>query len=165
MIPGQALMVSSGYIYGFWGGMLISWTGLVAGGQMAFFLARWFGRPFAERWVTPAKLARWDGMARGKGVSFFAASLVLPVFPNDAMCYVAGLGKISPRCFLFANMLGRGIACLLASLVGAYGSRIPAWGWTTGAVLALGIGIFWFAAKRQRPDAHPAHKEDGCVPA
>src|ERR1051326_8083949 len=48
-IPGQALMVASGYIYGFTGGILITWISLVVGGQAAFWLARHYGRPFAEK--------------------------------------------------------------------------------------------------------------------
>src|SRR5215510_6454947 len=55
-IPGQALMVASGYIYGFAGGMIITWTSLVVGGQAAFWLARRYGRPFAEKWISPAVL-------------------------------------------------------------------------------------------------------------
>ena len=42
-IPGQALMVASGYIYGFTGGILITWVSLVLGGQLAFWLARRYG--------------------------------------------------------------------------------------------------------------------------
>ena len=111
-IPGQALMVACSYLYGFWGGLLITWTSLVAGGYVAFLFARRYGRPFAEHWVSSDMLSHWDKAALGQGIIFFAVSLVLPVFPNDAMCYVAGLGKISRRRFLIANMLGRGMACL-----------------------------------------------------
>src|SRR5262245_58161410 len=42
-IPGQALMVASGYIYGFGGGILLTWISLVIGGQAAFWLARHYG--------------------------------------------------------------------------------------------------------------------------
>lgn len=105
-IPGQALMVACGYVYGFGPGFLISWFGLFAGGQMAFALARRYGRPFAERWIAPHILSKWDKAAAGQGVGFFALSLVLPVFPNDAMCYVAGLGKSSPAASLSPTVLG-----------------------------------------------------------
>src|SRR5262245_29461727 len=59
-IPGQALMVASGYIYGFGGGILITWVSLVLGGQIAFWLARRYGRPFAEKFIAPHILDRWD---------------------------------------------------------------------------------------------------------
>ena len=82
-IPGQALMVASGYIYGFTGGMLITWISLVIGGQAAFWLARHSGRRFAEKWISPAILDRWDKNAGDQGIGFFAITLVLPLFPND----------------------------------------------------------------------------------
>jgi len=125
-IPGQALMIASGYIYGFSGGILITWASLVLGGQMAFWLARHYGRPFAEKWISPSTLNRWDKSAAGQGVGFYIVTLVMPFFPNDAMCYVAGLGNMSPRRFLGANIMGRGIASLLTVIVGAFSEQIPA---------------------------------------
>lgn len=147
-IPGQALMITCAYLYGFWGGMFLSWFSLVVGGEAAFLLARRFGRPFAERWISPEILAKWDKTAADQGVGFFAISFVLPIFPNDAMCYVGGLSKITPRRFLLANMLGRGIACLLASFVGAFGSQIPMWGWALGIAIVLVGCTGWFINKR-----------------
>jgi len=148
-IPGQALMVASGYIYGFTGGMLITWISLVIGGQAAFWLARHSGRRFAEKWISPAILDRWDKNAGDQGIGFFAITLVLPLFPNDAMCYVAGLGKITSRRFLIANILGRGLASFITVLIGAYGSRIPVAVWVSMAVL-IGLGLICWQIARNR---------------
>lgn len=147
-IPGQALMVASGYVYGFGGGMLITWASLVAGGQMAFWLARRFGRPFAEKWISSSTLNRWDRSAAGQGIPFYIITLVMPFFPNDAMCYVAGLGHMSNRRFLIANTLGRGIASLLTVIIGAFSEQIPGLIWiaVVGFVI-LGI-VGWIAARR-----------------
>ena len=147
-IPGQALMVSSGYIYGFTGGILITWISLVVGGQAAFWLARRYGRPFAEKWVSASVLDRWDKSAAGQGIGFYIISLVLPLFPNDAMCYVAGLGSMSFRRFLTANILGRGIASFLTVVIGAYSEQIPGLLWMAviGFIL-MGI-VGWLAIRR-----------------
>jgi len=147
-IPGQGLMVASGYIYGFSGGILITWISLVLGGQMAFWLARRYGRPFAEKWISPEILNRWDKSAAGQGVPFYIVTLVMPFFPNDAMCYVAGLGNMTHRRFLVANTLGRGIASLLTVVVGAFSEKIPGLVWI--AVIGfVFLGIFgWIAARR-----------------
>jgi len=142
-IPGQALMVACGYLYGFWGGFLLSWFSLVVGGEMAFVLARRYGRRFAERWVSPQVLSRWDKTAQGQGIGFFTVSLVLPLIPNDAMCYVAGLGKISRPRFVTANLLGRGIACVLTSAAGAFGGTIPWQIWVVLLTAFLLIGLGW----------------------
>jgi len=147
-IPGQALMVSSGYIYGFTGGILITWISLVIGGQAAFWLARRYGRPFAEKWVSAPTLDRWDRSAAGQGIGFYVVTLVMPFFPNDAMCYVAGLGNMTFRRFLAANIIGRGIASFLTVVVGAYSDQIPGLLWMAIiAFIVLGI-IGWFVARQ-----------------
>lgn len=150
-IPGQALMISSGIIYGFFGGFLLTWTSLVLGGQIAFWLSRKFGRPFAEKWIAAETLTRWDKSAAGQGMAFYVITLVMPFVPNDAMCYVAGLGSMSSKRFLLANMLGRGIATLLTVTVGAYVNQIPAliWVFLVGFVV-LGIAGWVFAKHMQR---------------
>ena len=147
-IPGQALMVASGYVYGFSGGILITWVSLVLGGQMAFWLARRYGRPFAEKWISPSILDRWNKSAAGQGIGFYVITLVMPFFPNDAMCYVAGLGHMSHRRFLIANALGRGIASVLTVIVGAFADQIPSLIWIAViAFVVLGI-LGWLAARR-----------------
>jgi len=153
-IPGQALMVACGYLYGFWGGFLLSWLSLVVGGEAAFVLARRYGRSFADKWISPDVLARWDKAADGQGIGFYTLALVLPLVPNDAMCYVAGLGKISHRRFSIANLLGRGMACVVTSWIGAFGAHAPTYVWIALIVIAAGVAA-WFIYKKAGsfPDA------------
>ena len=150
-IPGQALMVACGYLYGFWGGFLLSWLSLVAGGEAAFVLARKYGRSFAEKWIAQDVLARWDQTAQGQGIGFFAITLLMPLVPNDAMCYVAGLGRISRQRFFIANMLGRGMACAITSAAGAFGGNISWQGWVVLIVLFVFIGLAWYIARSRKP--------------
>lgn len=146
-IPGQALMVACGYLYGFWGGFLLSWLSLVAGGEIAYVLARRCGRPFAERWIAPEILSRWDRSAKGQGVGFFSIMLVMPLVPNDAICYVAGLGTISHRRFTLANLIGRGLACALTSAAGAFGGSISWQGWAAIIAAFVIVGVAWHFKK------------------
>jgi uncharacterized membrane protein YdjX (TVP38/TMEM64 family) len=149
-IPGQALMVACGYLYGFWGGFLISWLSLVLGGEIAYVLARNYGRPFAEKWISPTVLERWNKAAAGQGIAFFAISLVMPLVPNDAMCYVAGLGTISRIRFSIANFLGRGMACIITSGAGAFGGNLSWQGWATLIAIFVIVGIVWQFAKNSK---------------
>lgn len=142
-IPGQGLMVASGYIYGFWQGLLLTWFGLTLGGQMSFWLARRYGRSFASRFVSKKVLARWDSIAARQGVGFYTISLFLPIFPNDAMCFVAGLGEISFRRFLVANMIGRFIATAAMTFMGAYGTQIPMSVWVILLIALMLFLVVW----------------------
>jgi uncharacterized membrane protein YdjX (TVP38/TMEM64 family) len=72
----------------------------------------------------------------------------MPFFPNNAMCYVAGLGNMSHRRFLIANAVGRGMASVLTVIVGAYANQIPSLIWIAIiAFVLLGI-IGWITARR-----------------
>lgn len=146
-IPGQALMVASGYLYGFWGGFVLSWLSLVIGGEIAFLLARRHGKHFAEKWISPDVLARWNRNADGQGITFYTISLVMPLVPNDAMCYVAGLDRISHRRFITANLLGRGLASMITSWIGAFGTQAPSYVWIIVTVLGLLAMLAWQFAR------------------
>ena len=112
------------------------------------WLARRFGRPFAEKWISSSTLDRWDKSSAGQGIPFYVVTLVMPFFPNDAMCYVAGLGSISFRRFLVANIIGRGIASCLTVMDGALSDQIPSMIWIAIVVfVVLGI-VGWAAARR-----------------
>jgi uncharacterized membrane protein YdjX (TVP38/TMEM64 family) len=125
----------------------------VVGGEIAFLLARRHGRSFAEKWISSDVLARWDRNAQAQGVIFYAISLVRPLVPNDAMCYVAGLDRITHRRFSTANLLGRGLACLITSWIGAFGTQAPAYVWIIITVLGLlAIPAWQFARPLQRRD-------------
>jgi uncharacterized membrane protein YdjX (TVP38/TMEM64 family) len=95
-------------------------------------------------------IERWDGMARNQGIMFYFFAFILPIFPNDLMCYVAGLGKISARRFLVANVLGRSVVAIAITTIGMYGLNPPFAFWLilAGGVLALLVG--WFLFKRQK---------------
>jgi uncharacterized membrane protein YdjX (TVP38/TMEM64 family) len=149
-IPGQALMIACGVLYGFWGGFVLSWISLVVGGEIAYLLARHYGRPFAEKWIAPSVLERWNKAAAGQGIGFYALSLVMPLVPNDAMCYVAGLGTIRRSHFSIANALGRGMACMITSAVGAYGGSISWQGWVTLIAIFVIVGITWHLGRQTR---------------
>jgi uncharacterized membrane protein YdjX (TVP38/TMEM64 family) len=142
LIPGQALVVAGAYVFGFVPAMLMTVPGVVLSSQLAFHLARWYGRPVAYRLASQKVIDRWDGISADKGIVFFTLSFLLPIFPADAMCYVAGLSTISTRRFLIANILGRSISTLVTVLVGAFGRQLP----TSFVVVAIIAVIIFYAA-------------------
>ncbi len=135
-IPGQALAVAGAYVFGLSRSLLFTIPTAILSSQLAFYLARWYGRPVAYRLASRRTIDRWDRIAAGQGVMFYFFSLLLPVFPSDAMCYVAGLGTIAPQRFLLANALARTVATIFLTLFGDYVWRIP------GPVLLLAV-LVW----------------------
>ena len=123
-IPGHFLMLVSGYLYGFLTTFIVTHTSTVLASQLAYNLARRFGRPIVDR-LAPADLAeKWTREAERQGMVFFFISFMLPIFPSDVMNFVAGLSGLSSRKFWIANFFGRLPTSLLFALIGAQGFQI-----------------------------------------
>lgn len=136
LIPGQALMIASGYLYGAPTTIAVVATTTIIGSQLAFCLSRRCGRPLIDKLASPKIIEHWDHLAGNCGPGFFFLTFLLPAFPSDMMCYVAGLGKVSPKGFFAANFAGRLLSAITFTLFGAFGFRPPLWFW-----IALVIGL------------------------
>jgi len=148
VIPGHALMVTAGYVYGNLG-LAVVILSTVLGSQIAFFIARKYGRDLIYKLASPEIIDKWDKTARHQGIIFYFFSFVLPIFPSDLMCYVAGLATIPPRRFFVANVLGRTCCAVFVTLIGIYGMHPPVWFWV---VAVIGISSFfagWAIYKKQ----------------
>jgi uncharacterized membrane protein YdjX (TVP38/TMEM64 family) len=106
-IPGQLLGGVGGYLFGTVLGTLYSLIGVVTGSAVAFVLSRRYGRPYVERVVDPDALSRWDDFVAHNGVAGLFVLFLLPTFPDDVLCFIAGLSEIRLRTFLTLVVVGR----------------------------------------------------------
>jgi uncharacterized membrane protein YdjX (TVP38/TMEM64 family) len=148
VIPGHALMVTAGYVYGELG-LVIVIASTVLGSQIAFTIARWYGRNLINRLASPEIVERWNKAARHQGIVFYFFAFVLPIFPSDLMCYVAGLATIPPKHFLVSNILGRTCCAVFITLIGIYGMHPPVWFWIIAIVGVVTVFAGWAIYKRQ----------------
>lgn len=142
-IPGHAFIVAGGYVYGFVVGVLITQVSTVIASQLAYLLARKAGRPFVNRMAPAAVIDKWNTLAEKQGGLFFFFSFILPIFPNDLMCFIAGLSSISPKRFFLANFLGRLPCAIFITLIGSHGFEMPLYFWAVVAVVVVGLCISW----------------------
>ena len=143
-MPGQAIMVSGGYLFGFWTGVLITYTSTVAASQLCFALARNFGRPIVQKLAPANIIDKWTKRADRQGIPFFIFAFSTPIFPSDMMNFVAGLSGLEPRKFMIANFTGRLPTAIIFTLIGSHGLDLPfnlmIAAFTTFSVLIL---AFW----------------------
>lgn len=149
VIPGHALILAGGYVFGFSLSLLITLVSTVVGSQIAFSIARRFGRRLIYRLASPQVIERWDRLAANQGGLFYFFAFVLPIFPSDLMCYVAGLGKISPRRFFLANVLGRLVCAAFITLVGSHGLQMPVTFWAAVILVVTVIYAVWVLYSRR----------------
>ncbi|MBK7895591.1 MAG: TVP38/TMEM64 family protein [Anaerolineaceae bacterium] len=143
-IPGHALMVGGGYVFGFGPAVAISLLATVLGSQVGFLLARWAGRPFIEKLAPVDVLNKWYDVSARKGLLFFMFAFMVPIFPADVLNYVAGLSSLSARRFFVANLVGRLPGVLLMTAVGAYGFQLSLNVWLGIAAAGLLLAGSWW---------------------
>lgn len=140
-IPGHVVLIAAGYVYGVVLGLIFNISFTVAASQLAYLFARWAGRPLVYRLVDQETVEYWQRIANQKGVLFFTISFLLPIFPSDAMNFVAGLSGIDSRRFLVANFLGRFPSAVMLTLIGAYGLELSTASW---AAIIVAYVLFFF---------------------
>ncbi|MBO9371575.1 MAG: TVP38/TMEM64 family protein [Chloroflexi bacterium] len=148
-VPGQIFGLANGYLYGVLRGTFYSWLGVQLGSALAMGLGRWLGRPLVARLVGPARLERWDGLARQRGPTFFLLVFLLPLLPDDLACFVIGLSPLPIPYMLLLAGVGRLPGLIVASWVGANATRPPAevWAGLVGGALVL---TYLFGRYRER---------------
>jgi len=118
-IPSHVLSFAAGYLFGPVWGFVYSMVGAIAGTFVALVLARRYGRPLVERFVAPEALDRFDAYLGEYGVVGVFVVFLLPGFPDDVVCLVAGCSDLDIRKILVAATLGRIPGYLVLVLSGA----------------------------------------------
>lgn len=117
-IPGQVLAGVGGYLFGARLGVVYSMTGVVLGSSAVFVASRHWGRPFVTRVLDPATRDRFDGVVADYGAVGLFVAFLLPAFPDDALCLLAGLTEIRYRRFLALLVVGRTPTFVVAAVAG-----------------------------------------------
>ncbi len=117
-IPGQIVGGVGGFLFGHWG---ILWTaiGSFIGFWLVFVIARRFGRPLLEKIFKKSAIDKFDFIINAKGAAFILfAIFLLPGFPDDIVCYIAGLTKLSIRRLMVIAILGRLPTIVVTNFIG-----------------------------------------------
>ena len=90
-------------------GFLYNYVGICLGSVAAFLLSKRYGQPFVRSVAgerTYEKYAGW--LEKGNRFdTFFALAIFFPVAPDDFLCYLAGLTRMSLKKFSAIIFLGK----------------------------------------------------------
>jgi len=147
IIPGELTQALGGFIFGFWGGTVLSLTGIATGSLVNYGIGRFSGRPFLRGILGNERILRAEkalGDRRAKA-GYFLLFLV-PGIPKDILCYAAGMARSPLALFMAASMAARLPGIAGSSLIGiaAYSGRIALslWLFALSAFLLV-AGIIW----------------------
>ena len=105
IIPASLLGIGAGLAYGVWLGFLLSATGTLVGGLIAFQLSRSLLRPWIARLLaTRVRAARLDEAIARHGWKFVCLMRISPVMPFAATSYVLGLTRIGIRPYVLGTL-------------------------------------------------------------
>lgn len=129
-IPGYAVYLVAGLLYGFfWGGIWGS-IGLITGSMLSMWLARRFGRPLVIWIVGQQQLDHWEVLIHSDSTLVWGIILLSPV--GDMPYYLAGLSHVR---FLKIILLTIATRVPQAFLTAALGAGVFQWQWWQLSVL------------------------------
>lgn len=137
-IPSEAVVVAAGYV-GISLGTIV-WAGAIGstlGGCVGYALGRSGVRWVLDRygrWIgfTPARLGRFDALARRYGVWSVLVGRLIPVIPFKVFSIGAGIGRIAFGGFVLMTFIGVIPRLFLLAIAG---------GWLRKATLPMVIGL------------------------
>jgi uncharacterized membrane protein YdjX (TVP38/TMEM64 family) len=149
-IPGAVSILAGNYLFGPWLSYIYSFIGIFLGSIVCFFLGRKLGRKFVN-WIVGDKetVDYYLRKLKGKETIILFFMFLLPFFPDDALCAIAGIMPINFSVFIFIQFITR-ITSIGATLFFMSGEIIPYHGWglvVLGIIAILAIIAFIIAYK------------------
>jgi uncharacterized membrane protein YdjX (TVP38/TMEM64 family) len=124
-LPGSALTIGGGLLFGTVWGTVINLVGATIGACAAFVIARYLGRGVVTKLVRGQQTL--GGLDEKIGRNGFYSVLVLrlvPLFPFNALNYGLGLTKVSLRDYALASVLGMLPGSFVYTSLGAVGRHV-----------------------------------------
>lgn len=106
-IPGIFSTLAGVALFGPFNAIIYSLIGIVLGSITAFFIGRKLGYKVATWLVGKDTLYKWQQKLKGKDNFILTAMFLLPLFPDDILCFLAGLSTMSLKRFVLIVTLTR----------------------------------------------------------
>lgn len=135
-LPAVVCYVPGTYIWGPGMATLLASIGVLIGALICYVLGRLCGRRIVE-WIAGKEVTdKYADYLGKKGKLLFVMMQILPFFPDDILCLVAGLTKMNFPFFLVTMILVRPAIVAVYCYMGS-GELIPFEGWGIGVWVAI----------------------------
>lgn len=139
-IPAAVIAIAGGLIYGpFVGGLYCS-IGVLLGSNISYAIGRFFGFRVVA-WISDEQnVVKYSNILNKKGKLFLPMAFLLPMFPDDILCLIAGLTRLDYKFFFISTTITRPISVICMCYFGG-GFVIPFSGWGIPVWIVLSIII------------------------
>lgn len=167
-LPGSALSIVAGAIFGPLLGVIIVIFAATLGASLAFLVSRFVARSSVERWLEGNdKFKKLDELTGKHGDIMVAITRLVPLFPFNLLNYGFGLTKVPFRTYViwsFVCMLPGTILYVVGSAAVAEAVREGKVPWILVVVVVMILGIIVVlgrqARKKLREDEESAKEEN-----
>ena len=109
-VPGSVAVAVGVAMFGPLMCAIYSFIGIVTGSIVAFVIGRWIGYKAVCWIVGKESLDKWLKKLKGKDYLILSLMFLLPLFPDDILCFVAGLSSMTWGFFLVMITVTRAIS-------------------------------------------------------
>ncbi len=119
VLPGYLGCAAGAVAFGSGTGFLCNYIGISVGSIIAYFLAKRYGIDLVLTLFPEEQYRKWsDRIEKSRSYEWFLfVATLLPLFPDDFLCYFSGLMKMSSRRFIWIIILGKPWCILAYSLL------------------------------------------------
>lgn len=149
-LPAALTTVAGLALFGFWPTFLYSFIGMMLGSILAFYLGRKFGVKLIIWLFGENAYSKYVKFTQGKDKVILTLMFLLPFFPDDLLCVIAGLTDMKYWQFFIIMLITRPINILIMegsfkgfSAIPLTGYGIPIW----IAIIAVALVIAGLAFK------------------
>lgn len=152
-IPIIVLVICGNLIYGPLLTTLFCSIGVIIGSLIAFSLGKIFGLKLVKFFIGDKIIDKYNEIMNSKGKIILSLAFILPLFPDDVLCLLAGISNIKIKDFLFIVAALRPISMLFMCYFSG-GKIIPfsGWGiyvWIAIAFIILVLSIIYLKYKNK----------------
>lgn len=120
IIPGEAVEVIAGMLYGTWGGYLICQIGIVTGTAIIFYMVKALGYGFINQFIDDKKLHKLKFLQNNKKLEKLVFILFfIPGTPKDILTYFIPFTGLPLSKFLLISSVARIPAIISSTFAGA----------------------------------------------
>ena len=147
-VPGSVTVAAGVALFGPLKCSIFSFIGITLGSIVAFAIGRVVGEK-AVRWIVGEEtLKKWLQKLKGKDYLILSIMFLLPLFPDDVLCFVAGLSSITWTYFIVMIVITRVTSILATSYSVGLIPLTTWWGIMIWLIIgALVVAAFWVVCK------------------
>lgn len=135
-LPAVVCYVSGVQIWGAWRAFGLAVLGVFVGSMLCFVIGRYAGKK-AAYWIAGKETVdKYADIIGSKGKAPFIIMQILPFFPDDILCIIAGLSSMSLPFFTVVMLTVRPAVIAVYCFLGS-GSIIPFGGWGIPVWIAI----------------------------